>query len=150
MLATTMHSGHDLIELTARIVASFVSNNTVRIADLPQLINVTHGALVGLSPIQADPAMQRVPAVPANQSVTPDYIVCLDDGCQLKTLKRHIRRKHSLSPDEYRARWNLPNDYPMVAPSYSNLRSSIAKRKTARVGESNRSPIAENSPYKRE
>jgi predicted transcriptional regulator len=130
-----MHSGHDLIELTAWVVASFVSHNTVRVADLPQLINVTHSALVGLNPIRADPAMQRVPAVPADQSVTRDHIVCLDDGCQLKTLKRHIRCKHSLSPDEYRARWNLPNDYPMVAPSYSNLRSSIAKRKATRAGE---------------
>ena len=131
-----MQPGHDLIELTAWIVARFVSHNTVRMADLPKLINVTHSALVGLDPIQADPAMQRVPAVPADQSVTRDYIVCLDDGCQLKTLKRHLRRKHSLSPDEYRARWNLPLDYPMVAPSYANLRSSIAKRKRARTGES--------------
>jgi predicted transcriptional regulator len=130
-----MQSGHDLIELTARVVASFVSRNTVRMVDLPQLINVTHSALVGLNPIQADSAMHRVPAVPADQSVTPDYIVCLDDGCQLKTLKRHLRRKHSLSPDEYRARWNLPPDYPMVAPSYANVRSAIAKRKTARTGE---------------
>jgi predicted transcriptional regulator len=139
-----MQPEHDLIELTAWIVARFVSHNTVRMADLPKLINVTHSALVGLNPIQADPAMRRVPAVPADQSVTRDYIVCLDDGCQLKTLKRHIRRKHSLSPDEYRARWHLPNDYPMVAPSYSDLRSSIAKRKTARAGKSKPSPIAEN------
>jgi predicted transcriptional regulator len=124
-----MHSGDDLIELTAWVVASFVSHNTVRVADLPQLINVTHSALVGLNPIQADPDMQRVPAVPADQSVTRDHIVCLDDGCRLKTLKRHIRCKHSLSPDEYRARWNLPNDYPMVAPCYSDLRSSIAKNR---------------------
>lgn len=131
-----MDSVHDLIELTARVVASFVSHNTVRMADLPQLINVTYSALVGLNPIQADSVMQRVPAVPADQSVTPNYIVCLDDGCQLKTLKRHLRRKHSLSPDEYRARWNLPSDYPMVAPSYANLRSSIAKRRTAWTGES--------------
>jgi predicted transcriptional regulator len=145
-----MQSGHDLIELTARVVASFVSHNTVRIADLPQLINVTHSALVGLNPIQGDPAMQRIPAVPADQSVTRDHIVCLDDGCQLKTLKRHIRCKHSLSPDEYRARWNLPNDYPMVAPGYSNLRSSIAKRKAARPGQSRPSPITENRRYKGE
>ena len=144
-----MQSGHDLIELTVWVVASFVSHNTVRMADLPQLINVTHSALVGLNPRQVDPVMQRVPAVPADQSVTRDHIVCLDDGCQLKTLKRHIRRKHSLSPNEYRARWNLPNDYPMVAPSYSNLRSSIAKRKTARSGESNPSPIAGNSRHKK-
>jgi predicted transcriptional regulator len=145
-----MDSSHDLIELTAWVVASFVSHNTVRMADLPQLINVTHSALVELNPIQADPAMQRGPAVPADQSVTRDHIVCLDDGCQLKTLKRHIRCKHSLSPVEYRARWNLPNDYPMVAPSYSNLRSAIAKRKAARAGESRPSPIAENRRYKRD
>jgi predicted transcriptional regulator len=128
-----MQPGRDPIELTAWIVAGFVSRNNVRVADLPQLINVTHSALVGLNPAQVNGAMQRVPAVPADQSVTRDYIVCLYDGCQLKTLKRHIRCKHSLSPDEYRARWNLPNDYPMVAPSYSNLRSSIAKRRTARA-----------------
>jgi predicted transcriptional regulator len=145
-----MHSGHDLIELTAWVVASFVSHNTVRMADLPQLINVTYSALVGLNTIPADSAMQRVPAVPADQSVTRDHIVCLDDGCQLKTLKRHIRCKHSLSPDEYRVRWNLPSNYPMVAPSYSNLRSSIAKRKAARAGESRPSPIAENRRHKRE
>jgi predicted transcriptional regulator len=128
-----MQPNHDLVELTAWIVARFVSHNTVRMADLSKLINVTHSALVGLNPIQADTAMQRVPAVPIDQSVTRDYIVCLHDGCHLKTLKRHIRHKHSLSPDEYRARWHLPNDYPMVALSYSNLRSSIAKRKTARA-----------------
>jgi predicted transcriptional regulator len=144
-----MQPGHDLIELTALVVASFVSHNTVCMAELPQLISVTHRAFVALNLIQVDPAVQRVPAVPADQSVTRDYIVCLDDGCQLKTLKRHIRRKHSLSPDEYRARWNLPSDYPMVAPSYSKLRSSIMKRKTARVGESNSSTTAKNSRYKR-
>jgi predicted transcriptional regulator len=127
-----MQPTHDLVELTAWIVAGFVSHNTVRMGDLSKLINVIHSALVGLNRIQARPAVQRVPAVPVDQSVTRDYIVCLDDGCRLKTLKRHIRHKHSLSPDEYRARWHLPDDYPMVAPSYSNLRSSIAKRKTAR------------------
>jgi predicted transcriptional regulator len=117
----------NLTELTAQVVAGFVSHNTVAVGELPHLIKVVHDALLGVKSL-ASSALTRIPAVPVGESVTRDYIVCLDDGQRLKTLKRHIRRKYSLSPEDYRARWHLPPDYPMVAPGYTELRSSLAKR----------------------
>jgi predicted transcriptional regulator len=118
---------YNLTELTAQVVAGFVSHNTVAVCELPHLIKVIHDALLGLRTAGSSP-LPRMPAVPVGESVTRDYIVCLDDGQRLKTLKRHIRRKYSLSPEDYRARWHLPPDYPMVAPGYAELRSSLAKR----------------------
>ena len=115
-------------ELTACVVASFVSNHSVPIGELPELINLTYRAFVGLDRAEVDRAAARAPAVPIEQSVVDDYLVCLEDGRQLKTLKRYIRRNYDLTPQQYRARWGLPPDYPMVAPSYARLRSSLARR----------------------
>jgi predicted transcriptional regulator len=119
----------DLVELTVRIVASYVSHNAVTPRDLPGLISSVHGALSKLTPNPPGATSQPVPAVPIDKSITRDYLVCLDDGRRLKTLKRYLRRKYSLTPEQYRARWGLPEDYPMVAPGYSDLRSSLARRR---------------------
>ena len=126
-----METTRDLIELTVRVVAGFVAHNTIPAAELPALIRTTYAALSELSPDRFCSIPHQAPAVPIDESVTRDYIVCLDDGRQLKTLKRYLRRKYSLTPEQYRARWHLPDDYPMVAPAYAELRSSLAKRKPA-------------------
>ena len=121
----------DLIELTAEIVASFVSCNPLPAADLPAFISSTHAALAALRTTPAPtpaPAAQQRAAVPIEDSVHDDYLVCLEDGRKLKSLKRYLQRHFAMTPDEYRAKWDLPADYPMVAPAYSALRSSIAKR----------------------
>jgi len=118
----------DLIELTVYLVASFVSHNAVTAAELPTLIRSTYATLTELTASRTGSQAPRVPAVPIDRSITPDYIVCLDDGRRLKTLRRYIKRKYSLTPDQYRERWGLPDDYPMVAPDYSELRSSLAMR----------------------
>jgi len=122
----------DLIELTVSLVASFVSHNAITTAELPALIRSIHATLTELTASRTDSQTPRVPAVPIDRSITPDYIVCLDDGRRLKTLRRHLKRKYSLTPDEYRERWGLPDDYPMVAPGYSELRSSLAMRSANR------------------
>jgi MucR family transcriptional regulator, transcriptional regulator of exopolysaccharide biosynthesis len=118
-----------LVELTAQIVSAYVSNNTVITSDLPQLINDTHVALLRAS---GDATVQEreelKPKVPIKKSVMPDHIVCLEDGKQFKSLKRHLRTQYNLSPDEYRERWGLPHDYPMVAPNYAKARSALAKK----------------------
>lgn len=119
----------DLIELTAKIVASFVSCNALSAAELPALIASTHAALSALRP---PPATRQRAAVPIDESVCDDYLVCLEDGRRLKSLRRHLQRHFAMTPDEYRAKWGLPADYPMVAPAYSALRSSIARRQTRR------------------
>jgi MucR family transcriptional regulator, transcriptional regulator of exopolysaccharide biosynthesis len=124
-----MQTTRDLIELTVRVVAGFVSHNTITVAELPALIRSTYAALAELSPDQFCSQPHRAPAVPIEESVTRDYIVCLDDGRHLKTLKRYLWRKYALTPQQYRARWHLPDDYPMVAPGYAELRSSLAKGK---------------------
>lgn len=118
----------DLIELTADIVAAYVSNNPVPVSDLPGLIADTHAALTGLgSPSGTVVEEKLAPAVSIRKSVTPDFLVCLEDGKKFKSLKRHLATHHNLTPDEYRQKWNLPSDYPMVAPSYSAARSTLAK-----------------------
>jgi len=126
----------DLIELTVCLVASVVSHNAVTAAELPALIRSTYATLTELTASHTDSQIPRVPAVPIDKSVTRDYLVCLDDGRRLKTLRRYIKRKYSLTPDQYRERWSLPDDYPMVAPGYSELRSSLAMRftKSSRKG----------------
>jgi predicted transcriptional regulator len=126
-----MQTTRDLIELTARVVAGFVAHNTIAAGEVPALIRAIHAALSELSPERLCSRPHQTPAVPIAESVTRDYIVCLDDGYHLKTLKRYLRRKYSLTPEQYRARWHLPDDYPMVAPGYAELRSSLAKRKKA-------------------
>lgn len=117
----------ELLELTSDIVAAHVGNNTVAVSDIPQLINDVHRALANLGSAPA-PAERPQPAVPVKKSVTPDYIICLEDGKKLKMLKRHLKTAYNMSPEEYRERWGLPADYPMVAPNYAKHRSSLAKK----------------------
>ena len=124
-----METTRDLIELTVRVVAGFAAHNTITAAELPALIRTTYAVLSELSANRSCSRPRLGPAVPVDESVTRDYIVCLDDGRRLKTLKRYLRRKYSLTPEQYRARWDLPDDYPMVAPGYAELRSTLARRK---------------------
>ena len=117
-----------LITLTSDIVAAHVSNNSVAVNDLPLLIGNVYAALAGLNPAQpaAEPAPE--PAVSIRASVKNDHIVCLEDGKKLKMLKRHLMPRYNMTPEQYRARWNLPADYPMVAPNYAVARSQLAKK----------------------
>jgi predicted transcriptional regulator len=115
-----------LITLTADIVAAHVSNNSVAVSDLPMLIANVHGALAALDGT-AVPEVVLEPAVPIRNSVKRDYIVCLDDGKKLKMLKRHLMTHYGMTPDDYRAKWGLPADYPMVAPAYAEQRRDLAK-----------------------
>ncbi len=115
----------ELLELTTKVVAAHVANNPIAVTDVPGLIATVHQALATLGP--EEPAPRPEPAVPIKQSVKPEYIVCLDDGKKLKMLKRHLRTAYDMSPDEYRERWGLPRDYPMVAPNYAKQRSELAK-----------------------
>lgn len=136
-LASTPHESpsgrcsRDLLELTARIVASFVSNHSLQIGQVSELISLTYKTLADLDGM--DRATPGTPAVPIEQSVTDEYIVCLEDGRRLKTLKRYLQRRYALTPQAYRARWGLPHDYPMMAPSYARLRSLVAKRRPGRL-----------------
>lgn len=119
----------DLIELTADVVSTYVSNNPVPVAELPGLIGQVHATLErvrGGSAVEEAAPVQK-PAVPIRKSVTPDYIVSLEDGKKFKSLKRHLSTHHGMTPDEYRAKWGLPPDYPMVAPNYAAARSALAK-----------------------
>lgn len=117
----------ELLELTTEIVAAHVSNNAVQVADLPGLIKEIHGTLAGLGKAEPEPERPQ-PAVPIKKSVTPDYIVCLEDGKKLKMLKRHLKTAYNMTPEEYRERWGLAPDYPMVAPNYAQHRSNLAKQ----------------------
>ncbi len=119
---------NDLIDLSADIVSAYVSHNALSLTDLPKLIADVHTALRNLkSPAAAEPAEELKPAVPVRKSVAPDFIICLEDGKKFKSLKRHLRTHYNLSPEEYREKWGLPADYPMVAPNYSATRSRLAK-----------------------
>jgi predicted transcriptional regulator len=125
---TPIDGSDRLIELTADVVSAYVSNNPVPLAELPSLISNVHSALQQQTAAPAQEASElQKPAVPIKKSVTPDYIICLEDGKQFKSLKRHLSTHHGLSPDEYRAKWGLPADYPMVAPNYAAARSALAK-----------------------
>jgi predicted transcriptional regulator len=118
----------NFIELTADIASAYVSNNSVRTAELPALLASIHAALTQTTQgRQEEPQAELVPAVPVRKSVTPDAIICLDDGKKFKSLKRHLRTTYGMTPEQYRAKWNLPHDYPMVAPSYAKARSELAK-----------------------
>ena len=117
-----------LITLTADIVSAHVSNNSVAVNDLPQLIQNVHNALSGLGTAAPEPEARPEPAVSVRASVKPDYIVCLEDGKKLKMLKRHLMTHYQMTPEQYRAKWNLPADYPMVAPNYAEQRRSLAKK----------------------
>jgi predicted transcriptional regulator len=119
----------EIIEMTAEIVASYVENNTVPGAELPGLIQSVYRALSGVTTTaEVVEATPKEPAVPVRRSITPDYLVCLEDGRKFKSLKRHLRTRYNLSPEEYRAKWGLPKDYPMVAPNYAKARSDLAKQ----------------------
>lgn len=118
-----------LVTLTADIVAAHVSNNSVAVSDLPLLIANVHGALAGLGTKAPEPeAKKQEPAVSIRSSIKPDYIVCLEDGKKLKMLKRHLMTHYQMTPEQYRAKWNLPADYPMVAPNYAEQRRTLAKK----------------------
>ena len=117
------------IELAADIVSAYVSNNSVAASDLPSLIGEVHGALLRVSSgVQEVPAEAPKPAVPVKKSVTADHIVCLEDGKKFKSLKRHLRTQYNMTPEQYREKWGLPPDYPMVAPNYAAARSHLAKQ----------------------
>lgn len=117
-----------LITLTADIVAAHVSNNSVAVSDLPVLIANVHNALTGLGGPVVEPEVRQEPAVSVRASIKPDYIVCLEDGKKLKMLKRHLMTHYQMTPEQYRAKWNLPADYPMVAPNYAEQRRTLAKK----------------------
>ncbi len=122
------NSRNDLLaELTAEVVAAYVSNNVVQTGDLPSLISEVHTALGATGSTPAAPAEKQKPAVPIRKSVHNDYIICLENGMKFKSLKRHLMTYHGLTPEEYREKWNLPSDYPMVAPAYAEARSRLAK-----------------------
>jgi len=120
----------DLLKLASDIVAAYVSNNPLPVSELPGVIKSVHstlGSLNGTSPA-AEIATDQKPAVPIKKSITPDYLICLEDGKRLKMLKRYLRSRYGLSPDQYRAKWGLPPDYPMVASNYAARRSEFAKK----------------------
>ncbi|GGD55632.1 MucR family transcriptional regulator [Croceicoccus mobilis] len=117
-----------LITLTSDIVAAHVSNNSVDVADVPTLITNVYSALSGLGETAVEEETPPEPAVSIRSSVKPDYIVCLEDGKKLKMLKRHLMTHYNMTPEEYRQRWNLPADYPMVAPNYAEKRRELAKK----------------------
>jgi len=119
---------NDLIDLSTEIVSAYVSHNALSVTDLPKLIADVHAALRGLRSGSApEPVEELKPAVPVKRSVAADYIVCLEDGKKFKSLKRHLKTHYDLTPEQYREKWGLPADYPMVAPSYSATRSRLAK-----------------------
>ena len=122
-------SGTTFIQLTAEIVSAYVSNNSVPTGDLSGLINQVHSALTRVSSGQADLSSEPLkPAVSVKKSITADHIVCLEDGKKFKSLKRHLRTQYNMTPEQYREKWALPADYPMVAPNYAAARSQLAKQ----------------------
>ena len=134
-----MDDQSNLLDMTAGIVSAYVGNNTVTATDLPALIRQVHGALAAVDgPAEVEPAPPKEPAVPVKRSISPDHLVCLEDGRKFKSLKRHLRTKYDMSPEDYRAKWNLPKDYPMVAPNYAKARSELAK--SMGLGQGGRKP----------
>jgi predicted transcriptional regulator len=124
-----MENQRDLVRMAAEIAAAYVSANPVQAQDIPALIRTVHSALLdvaGVTSVTADVTPE--PAVSIKKSVTADYIICLEDGKKFKSLKRHLRTRYGMTPDEYRTKWGLAHDYPMVAPNYAKERSNLAKR----------------------
>jgi predicted transcriptional regulator len=122
-------AGKHFIDLTANIVSAYVSNNTTPASELPELISQIHSALVKASSGQTEAAIEPTKsAVSVKKSMTSDYLVCLEDGKKFKSLKRHLRSQYNMTPEQYREKWGLPSDYPMVAPSYAVARSQLAKK----------------------
>ncbi|HUO97625.1 MAG TPA: MucR family transcriptional regulator [Rhizomicrobium sp.] len=129
----------ELLKLASDIVAAYVSNNPVPVSELPAMIKSVHATLGGLSGGAAGEAVTaQKPALPVKKSITPEYLVCLEDGKKLKMLKRYLRSRYGLSPDQYRAKWGLPADYPMVASNYAAQRSEFAKK----IGLGRSAPVA--------
>jgi len=123
------HKSDELLKLASSIIAAYVSNNPVPVSELPGMIKSVHATLGGLVPGGPSEALtSQKPATPVKRSITPEYIVCLEDGKKLKMLKRYLRSNYKLSPEQYRAKWGLPADYPMVAPNYAAQRSEFAKK----------------------
>ena len=124
-----MDDKSEVIEMTADIVAAYVGANSVAAGDLPSLIQSVHRALTGVAGgVDTTEAAPKEPAVPVKKSITADYLICLEDGRKFKSLKRHLRTKYNMSPEDYRAKWALAKDYPMVAPNYAKARSELAKQ----------------------
>ena len=124
-----MDDKSEIIEMTADIVSAYVGNNSVSASELPSLIQSVHRALAGVSNgTETVETAPKEPAVPVKRSITPDHLVCLEDGRKFKSLKRHLRTQYNMSPEQYREKWALPADYPMVAPAYAKARSALAKQ----------------------
>jgi predicted transcriptional regulator len=122
-------SSEDLLRLSAEIVAAYVSQNTIPANGIPELVRIVHQSIAGLGAMEpARPTERQKPAVPVSRSIQDDFIVCLEDGKKLKMLKRYLRSRYDLSPEDYRRKWGLPPDYPMVAPAYAARRSDFAKK----------------------
>ena len=133
----------DLVALTGEITAAYLRGNSLPATDIPGVISTVFGSLLRL--VQPEPQEEPLrPAVPIRRSVTAEYIVCLEDGRKLKMLKRHLRTTYDMTPDDYRAKWNLPPDYPMVAPSYAGKRSALAK--SSGLGKRRAEPVPEPPP----
>ena len=140
-----MEDKTQLVELTADIAAAYLSANTVPAAELPGLIQTIHNALSGVTSGAPAPAAEPAkPAVPVKKSITPDYLISLEDGKKYKSLKRHLRTKYSMTPEDYRTKWGLPKDYPMVAPNYAKARSDLAKQMG--LGQGGRKPARAAAP----
>lgn len=121
--------GNNVVDLTSEIICSYIANNSIPVDDLPKLIGEVHSTLVTISTPQQNLFEEaQKPAVSIKRSITPDYLICLEDGQKFKSLKRHLRSKYNLSPEEYRSKWRLPSDYPMVAPNYAAQRSKLAMK----------------------
>ncbi|MEJ6788729.1 MucR family transcriptional regulator [Brevundimonas sp. BR2-1] len=134
-----MEDNAQLLEMTADIVSAYVGNNTVQATEVPGLISSIHAALTQVSNGAVEPEPEiKDPAVPVRKSITPDFLICLEDGRKFKSLKRHLRTKYNMSPEEYRAKWGLAKDYPMVAPNYAKARSDLAK--SMGLGQGGRKP----------
>ena len=125
----TEAAGKNFIDLTASIVSAYLSNNPMPVSEIPALINQVHAALLRVSTGRVETPLESArPAVSVKKSMTPDYLVCLEDGKRFKSLKRHLRSQYSMTPEQYRDKWGLPPDYPMVAPNYAVARSQLAKK----------------------
>jgi predicted transcriptional regulator len=124
----TVISAGDMLRMTADVTAAYVSNNTLPATQLNDVIKTIYSSLLALEKPEANSATGQKPMVPIKKSVTPDYIICLEDGKKLKMLKRHLRTAYGMTPEEYRMKWGLPADYPMVAPNYAEQRSVFAKK----------------------
>src|SRR5881398_2241772 len=122
-------SGKSPVELTASIVSAYLSNNPTQASEIPNLISQVHAALLRVSTGRADTPLEPAkPAVSVKKSITPEYLVCLEDGKKFKSLKRHLRTQYNMTPEQYREKWSLAPDYPMVAPNYAAARSNLAKQ----------------------